>query len=637
MGIAAIILSDFNRLCAQADSDQNVTAPTFQLAMTLLADSHWSAVKPHAPLRYWQLLTLEHPKRLVQSAFFIDETILHYCLGEPYQDPLLEPYLKPVVLPESPIPLSGTHAALADELTALWTASATTTQPITQLLGSQTQTALNIASAACAQLQAPLYQTSVGRLALTPNELAQLQRRWQRAHHLTRSILVIDCDDLNPDDPTQRTTLNKLLEDWTVPLLLLGDAPIQTKQRPLQRLELPPRSTAEQVQQWQTLLAEERSLDPNCIDTLANQFQLDTLQLQTAAQQARHRHAQQQKSASLESQLWESCRRQVRPRLDDLAKRIEPRESLQDLILPKAPHQLLQELIAMVQYQLQVYEDWGLGKKNERGLGVTALFVGASGTGKTMAASVIAQTLNLDLYRIDLSATVNKYIGETEKNLKRIFDAAESGGVVLLFDEADAIFGKRSPVNDSRDRYANMEVSYLLQRLEAYRGLAILTTNLKEAIDPAFLRRIRFVVRFPFPDEVQRRQMWQQIYPQTVPTADLNFRKLAKLNVAGGNIRNIAFSAAFKAAKAGTSVTMAHLLGAAESEFYKLEQPLPSREVEDWLTRDAPQQAITQAMFSLDGVDWEDAMITEAELAEWRRKEQAEIAELKRQELEGDF
>ena len=171
-----------------------------------------------------------------------------------------------------------------------------------------------------------------------------------------------------------------------------------------------------------------------------------------------------------------------------------------DLVLPEAQKRLLREIAAHVRQRLKVYETWGFGHRSSRGLGISALFAGPSGTGKTMAAEVLANELRLDLYRIDLSQVVSKYIGETEKNLRRVFDAAEDGGAILLFDEADALFGKRSEVKDSHDRYANIEVSYLLQRMEAYRGLAILTTNMKDALDTAFLRRIRFVVQFPFPE-----------------------------------------------------------------------------------------------------------------------------------------
>jgi SpoVK/Ycf46/Vps4 family AAA+-type ATPase len=200
-----------------------------------------------------------------------------------------------------------------------------------------------------------------------------------------------------------------------------------------------------------------------------------------------------------------------------------------------------------------------------------------------MSAEVLAKELRLDLYRIDLSSVVSKYIGETEKNLRRVFDAAEGGAAVLLFDEADALFGKRSEVKDSHDRYANMEVSYLLQRMEAYQGLAILTTNLKNALDTAFMRRIRFVVQYPFPDSTQRAEIWSRVFPKNTPTEGLNVRRLAQLNVAGGNIRNIALNAAFRAADAGEPVSMKHILHSVRSEYTKMERTLTDAEIKGWL------------------------------------------------------
>jgi SpoVK/Ycf46/Vps4 family AAA+-type ATPase len=200
-----------------------------------------------------------------------------------------------------------------------------------------------------------------------------------------------------------------------------------------------------------------------------------------------------------------------------------------------------------------------------------------------MAAEILATELRLDLYRIDLASVVSKYIGETEKNLRSIFDAAEEGAAVLLFDEADALFGKRTDVKDSHDRYANIEVSYLLQRMEAYRGLAILTTNRKSALDQAFLRRLRFVVEFPFPQPAERADIWRRAFPKATPTENLSFHRLAQLHVAGGNIRNIAMGAAFLAADQDQHVGMSHLLCAARQEFLKIEKPLTDAETAGWV------------------------------------------------------
>src|SRR5277367_2287476 len=219
-----------------------------------------------------------------------------------------------------------------------------------------------------------------------------------------------------------------------------------------------------------------------------------------------------------------------------MAQRIEPVAQWDDLVLPPGEKGMLQEISSHVRHRSKVYENWGFGATSRRGLGISALFAGQSGTGKTMAAEVLANDLRLDLYRIDLASVVSKYIGETEKNLRRIFDAAEDGGAILFFDEADALFGKRSEVKDSHDRYANIEVNYLLQRMESYRGLAILTTNMKSALDTAFLRRLRFVVQFPFPDVAQRAAIWRRVFAKGVPTEGLDADKLARINVAGGNI-----------------------------------------------------------------------------------------------------
>jgi SpoVK/Ycf46/Vps4 family AAA+-type ATPase len=231
---------------------------------------------------------------------------------------------------------------------------------------------------------------------------------------------------------------------------------------------------------------------------------------------------------------------------------------------------------------VRVHDEWGFGGRQARGLGVAALFTGESGTGKTLAAEILAAELDLDLYRIDLSSVVSKYIGETEKNLRRVFEAAEDSGAILLFDEADALFGKRSDVKDSHDRYANIEVSYLLQRMEAYRGLAILTTNLKSALDNAFQRRLRFIVHFPFPDTAQREAIWRRMFPAAAPRNGIDFQKLARLNVAGGSARNIALNAAFLAADCGEPLGMGHLLAAAHAESAKLERPLSEAETRGW-------------------------------------------------------
>jgi SpoVK/Ycf46/Vps4 family AAA+-type ATPase len=335
---------------------------------------------------------------------------------------------------------------------------------------------------------------------------------------------------------------------------------------------------------WEQALLAIGQESPQTIEHLVAQFNLNTPAIVAACASTLGQIGLQDNSQNLSDALWDACRIQARPRMEDLAQRIETSASWEDLVLPEMQLQTLQTVIAHVRQRVKVYEGWGFAKKGARGLGISALFAGPSGTGKTTAAEVMAKELNLDLYRIDLSSVVSKYIGETEKNLRRVFDAAEGGGAILLFDEADALFGKRSDVKDSHDRHANIEVSYLLQRMEAYRGLAILTTNLKGALDTAFLRRIRFVVQFPFPDAAQRAEIWRRIFPHETPLQGVDVNKLARLSVAGGNIRNIAMNAAFLAAEANEPVTMKHLLNAARSESVKVEKPLTDSEVKGWIS-----------------------------------------------------
>jgi ATPase family associated with various cellular activities (AAA)/Winged helix domain, variant len=274
----------------------------------------------------------------------------------------------------------------------------------------------------------------------------------------------------------------------------------------------------------------------------------------------------------------EERREHARRGLHGLATRVEASAGWDDLVLPGAQIDTLRQIAGHVRHKEVVNSRWGFAARHPRGLGLTVLFAGASGTGKTMAAEVIAGELGLDLYRIDLATVVSKYIGETEKNLREIFLAATDTDAILLFDEADALFGKRTEVRDSHDRYANQEVSYLLQQMEAYRGAAILTTNMQHALDPAFLRRLRFVVQFPFPDATARARIWQGIFPAATPVGGLDWGQLARLNVTGGVIRNIATLAAFQAAADGGRVEVSHVLAAVRTEYAKLDKPLTAAE-----------------------------------------------------------
>jgi hypothetical protein len=309
-------------------------------------------------------------------------------------------------------------------------------------------------------------------------------------------------------------------------------------------------------------------------ERLTAQFHLGVRDIEAAARE----------SSATGVTLWTAARHQTRAGLEGLAQRVVAPATWDDLMLPPDCATTLHDMAGQVRHRHTVHGAWGVAPPGGiRGGGVSAMFAGASGTGKTMASEVLASDLGLDLFKVDLSRVVSKYIGETEKNLSQVFDAADHGGCVLLLDEADALFGKRSETKDAHDRYANIEVAHLLQRMEAFRGLAILTTNLRDNIDPAFLRRLQFVVAFPFPEAPERERIWARMFPPGVPTRGLRFPVLARLVVSGGVIRNIVMGAVYLAAAESGPVTMERLLRAARRECTKLERPLAESEVGDWL------------------------------------------------------
>jgi hypothetical protein len=347
------------------------------------------------------------------------------------------------------------------------------------------------------------------------------------------------------------------------------------------RVRVPKLLADEQRELWRSELDGVPGATDQALDSVVSQYRLPSADILAVAEDVRA-SIELGAGTDVAASLWAKCRVQARPRFGGLAQRIEPRARWEDLVLPSSQRAVLKLIVVHVGRRYTVHGRWGFGRRSARGLGLASLFAGPSGTGKTMAAEVIAAELDLDLYRIDLSQVVNKYIGETEKNLGRIFDAAEAGAGILLFDEADALFGKRSEVRDSHDRYANIETGYLLQRMEEYRGLAILTTNMKEALDTAFMRRVRFTVEFPFPDVTMRAEIWRRAFPNETPVEALDVNRLAQLNVTGGSIRNIAVNAAFLAAADESPVSMAHILESARLEAAKLQHPLTAAETRGW-------------------------------------------------------
>ena len=331
-------------------------------------------------------------------------------------------------------------------------------------------------------------------------------------------------------------------------------------------------SAAEREKLWKLLIqGVGDNITASDIQILSGQFNLVSGQVIAAASTAMS-HALQSERGLETPDLFAAARLHSGHHLTDLAQKIEPRYVWEDLVLPETPITMLKEMVSMVQTRPLVLEGWGLGKKLTASSGVSALFSGPPGTGKTLAAQIMASQLGIDLYRIDLSTVVSKYVGETEKNLEHIFSGAAESNAILFFDEADSIFGKRSEVKDAHDRYANIEVGYLLQRMEDYSGIAILATNLLANLDEAFTRRLHFIINFPFPDEEYRLQIWEVLMPPDMPRAkDLDLTLMAnRFKLAGGSIRNIIVSAAYLAAADGGRVSMSHLMHGTRREFQKM-------------------------------------------------------------------
>jgi SpoVK/Ycf46/Vps4 family AAA+-type ATPase len=335
-------------------------------------------------------------------------------------------------------------------------------------------------------------------------------------------------------------------------------------------LEAPLQAEPQRRAAWSSALKEQGTLEEAAWKAVSA-YRLTPEQVHLAAHSACQLANAAGRSITVKD-LQAGARAQNAAGLEHLARRVAPEADWADLVLPELVQIQLRDIVARVRQRVRVLDEWGMARASARGRGLTVLFCGDSGTGKTLSAEVVAHYLGLDLYVIDLSTVVDKYIGETEKNLDRIFVEAERVNGVLLFDEADAIFGKRSEVRDARDRYANVEVAYLLQRMEQFDGVAILTTNLRANVDEAFLRRLDVLVEFPMPDCDSRRQLWTQQFRGDVPrTGDIDFDFLAgAFELSGGNIRNIVMAAAYRAADDDRSVSMADLIQATAGEYRKL-------------------------------------------------------------------
>jgi hypothetical protein len=552
--------------CGAASGHPNRTAATFGLALAVLPDPHWSALTPVRPLRHYRLLELEAGHGLTSAPLRIDERILHYLAGINLLDQRLQPLIRTCPFPE--------WIAQGHQAVALRAAQTTVDHPdlVVHLCGDDPQGQQDTAAAAAHELGRQLFTVRMEDLPSAGPDLDQFDLLWQRESLLVPGALLIECGSAGLS-----AAARGLIERMPNPVMLASRDAVRLT-RPCVRFTVDKPPATEQKWLWQKELGPAAAEFNGTVDAVSQQFRLSARAIHTTSGTVFSGEGPLEPA-----DLWNACRAQARPKLEDMAQRIVPLAGWDDLVLPEPQKLTLRQLVSQIRHRMTVFETWGFAARGRRGLGIGALFCGESGTGKTLAAEVIAHELALDLYRIDLSSVVSKYIGETEKNLKQVFDAAEEGGVMMLFDESEAFFGKRGDVKDSHDRYANIEVSYLLQRMEAFQGLAILTSNLKSTMDRAFQRRLRFSVSFPFPDAQQRQAIWARMFPPQTPTRGLDAKKLSQLNMTGGHIRNIAINAAFLAADAGEPVEMQHVLQAARLEAQKVERPVSDSEIRGWV------------------------------------------------------
>jgi hypothetical protein len=572
-------------LCEVCHGNPQLNHPTLSLALTTFAGARWDAISPESALRRYRLVELDVGPVSSVARLKADPRVVFGLLGIQDLDPRLRMRVQEASDPVAGR-LSKSQGSVRDAAVgAVRAGAARRSTPIIQLLGDDQRAGLNVARSTCEALELRGERIPADVLPTDVRELEELIALWRRETMLSRRALILDLYGMRAEDRGLQSAVNRILSENDGVTILVAQDRWNGSYKASAVYDVGRPTLWEQQGLWSDVLGGKLIVDreqygtTDGVEVLTSSFDLDGRSIQAAVLQG----AGMKKGQLDFDACWEACRVHARANLTELAQRVESKADWGDLVLPPTAMQLLIEIEAQVRNRLTVYGRWGLGGRTGRGKGIAVMFSGPSGVGKTLAAEVLANRLRLDLWRIDLSAVVSKYIGETQKNLRRVFDAAEGGGAVLLFDEADSLFSKRTQVKDHHDRHANMEVGYLLQRMEAYRGLAILTTNMKSSIDGAFVRRLRYMVEFPFPDFDARAEIWRRVLPETVPTEGISAERLAQLHVTGAVIRSVAINAAFRAADEGVALQMRHMLSATRRQYQMLGQPLSDLEIDGWV------------------------------------------------------
>jgi ATPase family associated with various cellular activities (AAA) len=585
----------YQKLYAYLQDDVTRKRPSVNLALRLFCLTSTERIQAReifassSPLLNVPLILLyedptESPTPLLNRSLKLDDRIAEYLLGSDTLDSRLC-YPTPVVWQTLP----QTHL---DSLILTKVAKTTLQQLISLEISNSSwlcilQGATGVGKKSCAEAVARARNQILMALDLPAMLKAEMPFSTLltiafREAKLYQSIVYLDgWEELLREEPKYKNAIQLIeqqIQQFSGLVFLATHVswqPSHTHNYKFIQIELPLPNESSRLLLWRNFLNQNKIINPEInFSYLASAFRFSGGQIQAAIQHAEN-YASLQKitNCTLTTEdLLKGCRLESNQHLVTFARKISPKRVWQDLVLPKDTLAQLQELSQQVRYRSKVYTDWGFDNKLSLGKGTIALFTGDSGTGKTLSAEILAKDLGLDLYQVDISLVVSKYIGETEKNLSRVFDEAQASNAILLFDEADALFGKRSDVKDAHDRYANIEVNYLLQRVEEYEGVIILSSNLSKNIDKAFVRRLHFSIEFPFPDEQHRLKIWRGIFPQQVPISqEVDFEFLArKFKIAGGNIKNVALAAAFRAANDENAINMQHLILAMKREYQKL-------------------------------------------------------------------
>jgi ATP-dependent 26S proteasome regulatory subunit len=598
----------YERLYAYLQDDVRLKYPTVDLALNLLCSTatdkltHRANFATNAPLIRHNILRLtgaNQPEKptLLASSFQLDEQIVRFLLGQPGLDTRLVPFCQ---LLQSPSPVdilpldTETQQTLLATTANYWRKS----QPLSLYFHGEDQTSkLQGAATLAAEIKIPLLTVDLAKIVDAKADFELTLKLIFREAWLQNALLYFDGFDILQHHeraiPYQYfiqalkeapgITILAGTKPWTPP----GKGAIGIVSIPFTIPNFEQRRTF-----WQNNLTTANiQLNLIDLDILADRFRLTPDQIAdtvaTASNIAHLHSAQSTKQESAQptiNELFAAARTQSGHELAALARKIEPKYTWDDIILPEDQVAQLREICNQAKYRHLVQVEWGFVRKSSNGKGLNVLFSGVPGTGKTMAAEVIASDLQLDLYKIDLSQIVSKYIGETEKNLNRVFTGAANSNAILLFDEADSLFSKRSEVKDARDRYANIEIGYLLQKMEEYEGVAILTTNLQQSMDEAFVRRLHFIIQFVLPNQNLRCRIWEKVFPNQAPCSpDIDFNFLARqFSISGADIRNIASSAAYLAANNGQVITMTHLVRAIRRQHQKVGKILMPEELGEY-------------------------------------------------------